>query len=71
MPTRRTSSRSRRSSARPVRAAAARAVERVLSSEESFALLIQRLEPAGWRIERPAPSSDPRAEVLTPPARAR
>jgi hypothetical protein len=67
MATRRAKSRSRRSSARPVRAAAARAVDQVLSSEESFALLIRRLERAGWRIERPAPSSEP----LTPPSRAR
>ena len=71
MATRKTRSRPRRSTARPVRDAAARAVDRVLSSEKSFALLIRRLERAGWRIERPAPSFDPSAQVLTPPARAR
>jgi len=35
-----------------VRAAAARAVARVLSSRDAFALLLRRLEAAGWRIER-------------------
>jgi hypothetical protein len=55
-----------------VRRAAARAVERVLSSEEALALLVRRLEAAGWHVEREpgearlAPPSD-----LTPPARAR
>jgi hypothetical protein len=49
-----------------VRAAAVRAVERVLSSEESFALLIHRLEQAGWHIERPAVENP-----LTSPLRAR
>src|SRR5436309_7994517 len=48
--------------ARPVRSAAARAVERVLGSAEAFALLIQRLEAAGWRIERDVPSASPAAE---------
>jgi hypothetical protein len=38
----------------PVRAAAARAVERVLSSPDAFALLIGRLEAEGWRVERSA-----------------
>jgi hypothetical protein len=38
-----------------VQAAARRAVEHVLSSEEAFALLISRLEAAGWRIERATP----------------
>jgi len=58
----------------PVRAAAMRAVERVLSSEVAFGLLIRRLEEAGWHIEReqgtPAPPVVPTAS-LTPPARAR
>ena len=35
-----------------MRIAAARAVERVLSSPDAFALLIARLETEGWRIER-------------------
>ena len=34
----------------PVRAAAARAVERVLTSPDAFALLVARLEAEGWRI---------------------
>jgi hypothetical protein len=38
-----------------VRAAAARAVSRVLSSEDALALLVRRLEAAGWRIERARP----------------
>ena len=38
--------------AAPLRAAAARAVDRVLSSPDAFALLIGRLEAEGWRIER-------------------
>jgi len=54
-----------------VRAAAARAVDRVLSSEESFALLIRRLESAGWHIERPAFASERQLDALTSPARAR
>ncbi|HLY37847.1 MAG TPA: hypothetical protein VKU61_07415 [Candidatus Binatia bacterium] len=55
-----------------VRTAAARAVERVLSSRESFALLIRRLESAGWHIERPAfPSETDVDATLTSPARAR
>jgi len=52
-----------------VRAAAARAVERVLSSRDAFALLIRRLEAAGWRIEREPPAEE--SPGLTPPARAR
>lgn len=36
----------------PVRAAAARAVERVLTSPDAFALLVARLEAEGWRIEK-------------------
>jgi hypothetical protein len=58
----------RRSVARPVRDAAARAVEKVLRSEEAFALLISRLEAAGWHVERggvPEP-----AEPLPPPSRS-
>jgi len=55
-----------------VRDAAARAVERVLSSRESFALLIRRLESAGWHIERPAfPSEGDVDTTLTSPVRAR
>ena len=57
-----------------VRSAAARAVDRVLSSRESFALLIRRLESAGWQIERPAFASEGEDDVdttLTSPARAR
>jgi hypothetical protein len=53
-----------------VRDAAQRAVERVLSSEESFALLIRKLQDAGWQIERPA-TSDGAQEPLTPRERAR
>jgi hypothetical protein len=53
-----------------VRAAAQRAVDRVLSSEESFALLIRKLQAAGWQIERPATSQDA-PEVLTSRERAR
>jgi hypothetical protein len=53
-----------------VRSAAARAVERVLSSDETFALLISRLEAAGWHIERPG-SATPAEDTLTSPARAR
>jgi hypothetical protein len=41
--------------AAPIRAAAARAVERVLSSPDAFALLIDRLEAGGWRVERRPP----------------
>jgi hypothetical protein len=41
--------------AAPVRAAAARAVERVLSSPDAFALLVARLEAEGWRIEKAPP----------------
>src|SRR5262249_128145 len=54
-------------------AAAARAVDRVLSSEEALALLLGRLEAAGWHIERePERPNGRRAGAgLTPPARAR
>ena len=48
--------------ARPVRSAAARAVDRVLGSADAFALLIRRLEAAGWRIERDVASGSPAAE---------
>jgi hypothetical protein len=44
-----------------VRSAAARAVERVLGSPGAFALLIRRLEAAGWRIEREVPDGSLRA----------
>jgi hypothetical protein len=44
--------RRRRSTARPVSAAAARAVERILASPDTFALLVRRLEAAGWHVER-------------------
>jgi len=44
--------RRRRRTARPVSAAAARAVERVLASPDAFALLVRRLEAAGWHVER-------------------
>ena len=54
--------------ARAVKSAAARAVERVLGSADAFALLIQRLEAAGWRIERHAPSVS--RAVERPPAPA-
>jgi hypothetical protein len=54
-------------------AAAARAVDRVLSSEEALALLLSRLEAAGWHIEREPEPIEPRraAAGLTPRARAR
>jgi len=73
VPTRKGGSRRKRRTARPVRDAAARAVDRVLSSKESFALLIRRLEEAGWQIERPLLRSEPvsPSEVLTPRERAR
>ena len=46
-----------------VRSAAERAVARVFGSEETFALLIQRLEEAGWRVERDAPALTPRSRA--------
>jgi hypothetical protein len=50
-----------------VSAAAARAVERVLSSPDAFALLVRRLEAAGWHVERePGEHGAPRAERATP-----
>jgi len=56
-----------------VGAAAARAVDRVLSSQEALALLLSRLEAAGWHIEREPerPNGRRSAAGLTPPARAR
>jgi hypothetical protein len=54
VPTGKTPTRRRARTRRSVRDAAQRAVDRLLSSEESFALLIRRLQDAGWRIERPA-----------------
>jgi hypothetical protein len=53
---------------REIAAAAARAVERVLSSSEALALLVRRLQDAGWHIES-EPDAPPRA--LTAPARPR
>jgi hypothetical protein len=56
-----------------VRSAVERAVDRVLTSDEAFALLIRRLEEAGWQVERvagAAPAAS-RSSTLTPPARAR
>jgi hypothetical protein len=52
-----------------VREAASAAVERVLGSEEAFALLIRKLEAAGWRIERVPAAHAPVADVV--PERAR
>jgi hypothetical protein len=48
-----------------VRAAAARAVERVLSSPEAFDLLVRRLEDAGWHVEREPGATRPRIEPLS------
>src|SRR5881392_3725534 len=64
MPTRKPPRRRRAGArtARPVRSAAARAVDRVLGSADAFALLIRRLEAAGWRIERDVASGSPAAE---------
>jgi hypothetical protein len=67
------STRRRRTSAR-VSAAAARAVDAVLSSEEALALLVHRLEAAGWHVERePRAGNDAsaRATGLTARTRAR
>jgi hypothetical protein len=63
-----------RRTARPVSAAAARAVERVLSSPDAFALLVRRLEAAGWHVERePGEQRTHRTERAAPlsPARDR
>jgi hypothetical protein len=47
-----------------VQAAAARAVEKVLRSEEAFALMIRKLEAAGWNIQRTPPGAiDPEPPV--------
>src|SRR5437867_3960 len=54
--------------ARAVKSAAARAVERVLSSADAFALLIRRLEAAGWRVERDASAASRTAEGPPAPA---
>ena len=65
--------RAKRSSrtAAPVRTAAAAAVERVLGSREAFALMIRRLEDAGWRIEPAPAAADHDDATLTAPERAR
>ena len=42
----------RRSTKQAVRSAAARAVEQVMNSKEAFALMMRRLEAAGWQVER-------------------
>jgi hypothetical protein len=42
-------------------------VEQVLASSDALALLVRRLEAAGWHIE-PEPLAEP---TLTPPARTR
>ena len=70
MPTRKPPRRRRAGvrTARAVKSAAARAVERVLSSADAFALLIRRLEAAGWRVERDA--SSPTRAAEGPPAQA-
>jgi hypothetical protein len=79
-PRRRTATAARTRTTAAIRAAAARAVERVLASEEAFALLIRRLEAAGWQVERmagdaprleAAEHASPARGALTPPARAR
>jgi hypothetical protein len=67
------STRRRRTSAR-VSAAAARAVDAVLSSEEALALLVHRLEAAGWHVEREprgAGTAAARTTGLTARTRAR
>src|SRR5262245_34120263 len=64
--------RARPDTARHVRAAAARAVDRILASADAFEVLVQRLEAAGWHIEREGATRVTRSpSVLTPPARAR
>jgi len=62
---------SKRPTPASVRAAAERAVERVLGSPESFKLMVQRLEQAGWQIERAPEAAPAPFSTLTPPARAR
>jgi hypothetical protein len=67
------STRRKRTSAH-VSAAAARAVDAVLSSDEALALLVRRLEAAGWHVERePRRGGDAstRAAGLTARTRAR
>jgi hypothetical protein len=59
VPTGKTPTRRRARTRHPVRAAAQRAVDRLLSSEESFELLIRRLQDAGWQIERPTSTKRP------------
>ena len=64
-----TRARARTPARREIAAAAARAVEQVLSSSDALALLVERLEAAGWHIE-PEPLVTP-TPTLTPPARSR
>jgi hypothetical protein len=65
------STRRRRTSAR-VSAAAARAVDAVLSSEEALALLVHRLEAAGWHVDRqPRSAGDAPAHATGLTARTR
>jgi len=59
VPTGKTPTRRRARTRRTIRAAAERAVDRLLSSEESFALLSRRLQDAGWQIERPSSTKRP------------
>jgi hypothetical protein len=59
VPTGKTPPRRRARTRRTIRAAAERAVDRLLSSEERFALLIRRLQDAGWQIERPTSTKRP------------
>ena len=73
MSTRKRTRRRRRAparTARPVRIAAARAVDAVLGSRDAFALLVRRLEAAGWRVERESPAGAGITEG-TPAARDR
>jgi hypothetical protein len=60
--------------ARPIRLAAARAVEQVLANSRAFNLLIERLEAAGWHVDRERPGATLAVDEpsrLTPPVRAR
>ena len=70
MPTRKPPRRRRAGvrTARAVKSAAARAVERVLSSADAFALLIRRLKAAGWRVERDTSAASRTAEGPPAPA---
>jgi hypothetical protein len=57
-----------------VRSAVERAVDRLLTSQEAFALLVRRLEEAGWHVERVTDVAAPRSAArpsLTPRSRAR